>query len=74
MSRGTYERTPEIRERNRRSAVTPAPCPDGCTCARHTNRGGGRPCAPDCTCGRHQRSKQHNAKIAIGVKTTRGKR
>lgn len=71
MSRGTYERTPEIRERNRASAHINDPCPDGCTCARHGNRGGGLPCEPGCECRKHRRSKQHNAKIGVSVALTK---
>lgn len=67
MAKGTYERTPEIREKNRRSSVAPYPCEPDCTCGRHASYGGGKPCEPGCTCGKHRRSKQHNAKIAAGV-------
>lgn len=67
MARGTYERTPEIRARNRANAVPAEPCPEDCTCGRHGSYGGGRACQPGCTCGRHRRSKEHNEKIGVGV-------
>lgn len=71
MSRGTYERTPEIREKNRRSAVAPDPCADDCTCGRHASYGGGKPCEPGCTCGKHTRSQVHKDRIREGVKRSR---
>lgn len=70
MTRGTYERTPEIRERNRLSAKPPGPCPDGCTCGRHEGRGGAKPCPDGCSCGKHQRSAEHNARIGMSVKNS----
>lgn len=73
MTAGTYERTEEIRARNRANASPgPGPCADDCLCRRHRSQAGraGHPCLPDCNCARHNRTAQHNSRIGMGVALT----
>lgn len=64
---GKYERTPEIRQRNRISALLSDKVGKGRRAPVSPNFHG-KPCESDCRCGRHFRTPEHNAAIGEGVR------